>query len=190
MADESKGTSATAGTNSQAYKRFVAALKADGIDMADYKEFPNASIIELMKEYQIGIKDQGLILKDFRKNFPLLTNTGTQLPVQPFSHALRCHAPLPPCLSLSVAVSPVCFVAGGGARPVAPSFRPLAVCLALLLSVVHCVPPSAPPLYFLLLTWLHVCILLCVRCVLLHVLSTAAWLFPVLVGPLSLSSCK
>jgi hypothetical protein len=44
----------------------------------------------------------------------------------------------PPVCPFRSLCPPVCFVAGG-ARPVAPSFRPLAVCLSLLSSVVPCV---------------------------------------------------
>ena len=130
--DESKGTSATAGTNSQAYEQFVAALMGKGQDVADFQPLSNDTFQEVMKDLNVKSWERGVVLKDFRKNFPLLTNTGTQLPVHPFT------------LSLSVAVSPVCFVAGG-ARPVAPSFR--LSCAALLCgALLLCSAPPCPAL--------------------------------------------
>ena len=118
--DESKGTSATAGTNSQAYEQFVAALMEKGQDVADFQPLSNDTFQEVMKDLNVKSWERGVVLKDFRKNFPLLTNTGTQLSVHPFT--LRCHALLFPVCPFRSLCPPVCFVAGG-ARPVAPSFR-------------------------------------------------------------------
>jgi hypothetical protein len=100
--DESKGAGAAAGTDSQAYIKFKEALKAKGKDVNKFQLLSNEAFEKLMNKYGVDVDDQGDVIDDFRKHFPLPTNTGTQLPVPLFP--LCCYAPLPPCLSLSVAV--------------------------------------------------------------------------------------
>ena len=128
--DESKG-------NSKAYDAFAKALNDAGHALAEYEKYSDQDLLDVMKEVKVGVLDRGIVLKDFRKHFPLPTNTGTQLPVDTVHPALpRC--PAAPLFVPFGRCAAVCFVAGG-ARPVAPSFRPLAVCLSLLSSVVPCV---------------------------------------------------
>jgi hypothetical protein len=92
--DESKGAGAAAGTDSQAYIKFKEALKAKGKDVNKFQLLSNEAFEKLMNKYGVDVDDQGDVIDDFRKHFPLPTNTGTQLPVPLFP--LCCYAPLFP----------------------------------------------------------------------------------------------
>lgn len=69
--DESKG-------NSKAYDAFAKALNDAGHALAEYEKYSDQDLLDVMKEVKVGVLDRGIVLKDFRKHFPLPTNTGAR----------------------------------------------------------------------------------------------------------------